>query len=99
MAKRKITVTVDEEIVDLIRSEGAENLSAVVNRALREYADRLDRRIGLRELLDEWDERLGPIPEEHLAWARAAFDELDGPVVDEITYSQLLERAAKDHVA
>jgi hypothetical protein len=34
MAKRKITVTVDEELVDLAHAFGEDKLSAVVNTAL-----------------------------------------------------------------
>ena len=41
MAKRKITVTVDEELVDLAHAFGEEKLSAVVNTAwLAEHVER-----------------------------------------------------------
>ena len=41
MAKRKITVTVDEELVDLAHAFGEEKLSVVVNAALAEHVERL----------------------------------------------------------
>ena len=43
MANRKITVTVDEELVDLAHAFGEEKLSAVVNTALAEHVERLGR--------------------------------------------------------
>ena len=34
MAKRKVTVTIDGELLDLLRDQGAENVSAAINEAL-----------------------------------------------------------------
>jgi Arc/MetJ family transcription regulator len=79
MVKRKITVTVDEEIVDEVRRfGGTQQLSAVVNDALAEHVENLARTEALREMLDAWEGELGPVSEEDTAKARAAFDELDG---------------------
>ncbi|MEA2901792.1 MAG: Post-segregation antitoxin CcdA [Actinomycetota bacterium] len=78
MAKRKITVTVDEAVVDEAQRLGIDNLSAVVNEALTAHVDRLARRAALRQLLDEWDAEMGPVSEAALAAAREAFDDLDG---------------------
>jgi post-segregation antitoxin (ccd killing protein) len=75
MAKRKITVTVDEELVDLAHALGEEKLSAVVNTALAEHVERLGRLATLRDLLDRWDAQAGPVPAEARADAAAAFDE------------------------
>lgn len=80
MAKRKITVTVDEEVVERARELGAPHLSAVVNEALAAHVDQLARRAALRELLDSWDDQLGPVSDEATAAAGRAFDELDGAV-------------------
>ncbi|MFD4433675.1 hypothetical protein [Nocardia sp. NPDC058497] len=77
MAKRKITVSVDEKVVELARELGDSHLSAVVNAALVEHVDRLSRRAALRDLLESCDRELGPIPDEDAAQARSAFDELD----------------------
>jgi hypothetical protein len=82
MAKRKITVTVDEELVDLVHAFGEEKLSAVVNTALAEHVERLGRLATLRHLLDRWEATAGPVPPEVRADAAAAFDEAgDGPSV------------------
>jgi Arc/MetJ family transcription regulator len=78
MAKRKITVTVDEEVVAQAQALGATTLSAVVNEALARHVDRLARRAALGDLLESWDRQLGPVSDADLAAARAAFDELDG---------------------
>ena len=72
MAKRKITVTVDEELVDLAHAFGEEKLSAVVNTALAEHVERLGRLATLRQLLDRWEAQAGPVPPEVQADAAAA---------------------------
>ena len=74
MAKRKITVTVDEELVDLARQFGEEKLSAVVNTALADHVERLGRLASLRELLDRWEAAAGPVSAEAQAEAAGAFD-------------------------
>lgn len=78
MGKRKVTVTVDESIVEQVRLLGDDNLSALVNAALGAHVERLARRAALGDLLDSWDEQLGPVPTAEADAARAAFDELDG---------------------
>lgn len=78
MAKRKITVTVDEQLVDLARRLGVETLSGVVNDALAAHVERLGRRAALGELLNAWDANLGPVSAEATASAGDAFDQLDG---------------------
>jgi post-segregation antitoxin (ccd killing protein) len=79
MAKRKITVTIDEEVVEQAQALGiGPSLSAVVNDALTAHVERLARLAALGELLDSWDERLGPVPDAATDTARHAFDELDG---------------------
>ena len=82
MAKRKITVTVDEEIVAQAQLLGVESLSSVVNDALAVHVERLARRRALGELLDSWDSTCGPPSEADTAAARAAFEELDGLAED-----------------
>lgn len=80
MAKRKITVTVDEELIDSVRGD-ERSLSAVVNAALGAEVARRERRAALTAMLDELDTRFGPVPDDVLAEAHAAFDELDTVVV------------------
>lgn len=78
MVKRKVTVTIDEDLVEVIRSQGADNLSSVVNDALLAHADRIGRSAALRDQLDHWDAQLGPVSAKASKQARDAFDQLDG---------------------
>lgn len=81
MAKRKITVTVDEGLVDTVQALGAESLSAVVNEALAHEVERRARAAALGRLLAEWDATYGPVAPEAAAAAAAAFDDLDAVAV------------------
>ena len=78
MAKRKVTVTIDSELLELLRDQGTENVSAAVNDALAEHAERVGRLAALRNQLDQWDAEFGPVSERAARAARQAFDELDG---------------------
>lgn len=82
MAKRKITVTVDEELVETAHALGADSLSSVVNSALEREVDRRARHAALGRLLAEWDEAHGPVDEDTVAWAAAQFDRVDGAADD-----------------
>ncbi len=77
MAKRKITVTVDAELVEELRA-GEEAMSAVVDQALAAHFERRARHAALGDLLAEWESRLGPVTEPVASAARVAFDEADG---------------------
>jgi hypothetical protein len=83
MAKRKITVTVDAELVDSVQALGAGSLSAVVNDALSHEVDRLARAAALGRLLAEWDEAFGPVSAAAAADAAAVFDDLDAVSVSD----------------
>jgi len=77
MAKRKITVTVDEDLVRTVQTLGSESLSSVVNAALASEVDRRARAAALERMLAEWDAAFGPVSDEAAAAASAAFDDLD----------------------
>ena len=77
MAKRKITVTVDEDLVESVQALGAESLSAVVNDALAAEVERRARAAALGRLLAEWDAAFGPVSGAAAAGAAAAFDDVD----------------------
>lgn len=77
MAKRKITVTVDDDLVEAVHSLGATSLSSVVNDALAREVERRARAAALDRLLVDWDATLGPVSAVAAAAARAAFDDLD----------------------
>jgi len=76
MSKTKITVTVDQELVDYIRSTKRTTISSVMNEALRHEVERLAHRDALGELLAEWERIAGPIPPEALAEANAIMADL-----------------------
>lgn len=67
-SKRKVTVTIDEELADALERAG--NVSAQLNEAgwaMVERQQRLDR---LESLLDELDESDGPLPDDPAEDAR-----------------------------
>lgn len=78
MAKRKITVTIDEDLLDALSELGAENVSSTMNIALRREVESRARNQALGELLDTWREQYGDLTDEERAEAQASFDELDG---------------------
>ncbi len=77
MPKKKISVTLDEELVELAAATGTP-VSTLINSALAEHLDRLARRASLGELLRHWDEVLGPVDETERDEVRSAFAEADG---------------------
>jgi hypothetical protein len=77
MAKRKVTVTVDEGLVEAVQTLGAESLSGVVNAALAAEVDRRARSAALGRLLAGWDEAFGVLPDQAVLDAAAAFEDLD----------------------
>ncbi|MGQ0466501.1 MAG: type II toxin-antitoxin system CcdA family antitoxin [Sporichthyaceae bacterium] len=79
MAKQKITVTVDEDLVEAVRAEGHATLSAVVNAALAREVDRRARHAALGRMLAEWEAAEGPVSAVDEAAAREAFAELETP--------------------
>lgn len=70
-------MTVDERTLERAQALGVQNLSAVVDEALAIHVERLARQAALRELLETWDCKVGPVAEADSIAARAAFDELD----------------------
>jgi hypothetical protein len=71
---RKISVTVDGELVDAVQGRvGARGVSGFVSRAIRHELEREE----LGEVLAELEEILGPADEEMLAEAAAAFDDAE----------------------
>lgn len=77
MGKRKITVTVDAELLDQIAMMGAGSVSSVVNEALVVEVERRARMTNLHRLLDRWDQQLGPVSAAVAGEAKEAFDDLD----------------------
>jgi hypothetical protein len=85
MAKRKVTVSIDEELVSAVQGLGRATLSGVINVALAAEVDRQSRAAALKRLLDQWDARFGPVSDAATDAARAAFDDVDAVAVLETT--------------
>jgi post-segregation antitoxin (ccd killing protein) len=77
MAKKKISVTVDEDLLEFAADTGTP-MSSLVNAALSEHLDRLARHAALGELLSSWDAAMGPIDDTERDDVRAAFADADG---------------------
>jgi hypothetical protein len=74
VATRKISVTVDEALVDAVQGRvGSRGVSGFVSRAIRHELEREE----LSELLAELEERLGPPDARFVADASAAFDRVE----------------------
>lgn len=59
--KRKVSISLDADLVDKFEAIGDGNLSARVNAALRKELEHELHLLALRELLDELAERDGPL--------------------------------------
>ncbi|MGH2771822.1 MAG: CopG family transcriptional regulator [Actinomycetota bacterium] len=76
MATRKISVSVEEDLVDAVNERvGPRGVSRFVARAIRHELEREE----LNELLAELEQVLGPPDERLVAEAAAAFDLLERP--------------------
>lgn len=74
MATRKISVTVEEDLVDALQSRvGARGVSRFVSGAIRHELERGE----LADLLADLESELGPADERLVAEAAAAFDQVE----------------------
>jgi Arc/MetJ family transcription regulator len=69
MKTTKVSVTIDADLLEEVKSYAGGNLSRYVNEALREQV----RSTRLRKLVAEHEAEFGPIPAELLAEAEAEF--------------------------
>lgn len=70
MPKQKLTLTLDSENVEHLRSlVGARSLSAAVDSAVQAYLARLRHLQAVDEWLVEMERAHGPIPTQSLEWA------------------------------
>jgi Arc/MetJ-type ribon-helix-helix transcriptional regulator len=53
MSKRRITLTLDEDVVEALRTVGGDSMSAVANDALREALERRAHQAAVLEWLEE----------------------------------------------
>ena len=76
MTTRKISVTVDDELVDAVKGRvGVRGVSSFVSRAIRHELEREE----LGELLAELEDVLGPADEQLVTEAARAFDGAQKP--------------------
>lgn len=78
MKKRRITLNLDEDVVEALKAIGGRSLSAVANDALREALEVEAHRRALSRWLDELDERYGAPTPEDFARADEILDEAAG---------------------
>lgn len=76
--KKRVTVNLDEDLVESLRELDAPSVSAAVNAAVRRAVEREAHRRALECWLDELDGRFGPPSDEDYAAARAVVDEAMG---------------------
>jgi hypothetical protein len=74
MRTTKISITIDTDLLEEIRTYAGRNLSRYINSALREQVRQEERNARLRELVEEDEATRGPIPAELLTEADAMFD-------------------------
>jgi hypothetical protein len=72
VAKRKVSITLDADLVEALETQGSESLSAEVNSALRAELARRRRQQALAQLLDHLAEERGSLdtPEDEAEIAR-----------------------------
>jgi hypothetical protein len=76
MAKEKVTLTLDGEQLEQLRSlVGARSLSAAVDNAVAAYLARLRHLAAVDEWLVELEREHGPVPNETLEWAAQLVDQ------------------------
>jgi antitoxin CcdA len=72
VAKRKVSITLDADLVEALEADGSTTLSAEVNSALRAEFTRRKRQQALADLLDRLADERGPLdtPEDEAEIAR-----------------------------
>lgn len=76
MAKEKVTLTLDSEQLDELRSlVGARSLSATVDNAVAAHLSKLRHLHAVDEWLAELERKHGPVPPETLEWAAQVIDQ------------------------
>ncbi len=83
MRKRRVTLSLDEDVVEALEAIGGRSLSATANDALRGAVAEAAHRMALSRWLDELDERHGPPTQEEHDRADDALDEALGLRRDE----------------
>jgi Arc/MetJ-type ribon-helix-helix transcriptional regulator len=74
MKKRRVTLNLDEDVVEALEAVGGRSMSSVANEALREALELAAHRAALREWLDELDAKHGAPSAEQQAAAKTLLD-------------------------
>ncbi|HEY3894035.1 MAG TPA: hypothetical protein VGL88_01570 [Pseudonocardiaceae bacterium] len=74
MKKRRVTLNLDEDLVEALEAIGGRSMSSVANDALREALELAAHRIALREWLDELDDKHGAPSADEMAAAKTLLD-------------------------
>lgn len=74
MKKRRVTLNLDEDVVEALEAVVGRSMSAVANEALREALELEAHRAALLEWLDELDEKHGSASDEQLTEADALLE-------------------------
>ncbi len=74
MKKRRVTLNLDEDVVEALEAAGGRSMSGVANDALREALAAAAHRAALLEWLDELDEEHGRASDEEIAAADTLLD-------------------------
>ncbi|MGH3908758.1 MAG: BrnA antitoxin family protein [Pseudonocardiaceae bacterium] len=82
MKKRRVTLNLDEDVVEALEAVGGRSMSSVANDALREALEVAAHRAALREWLDELDEKHGAPSPEELAAAKDLLDAVKQGAID-----------------
>lgn len=80
MKKRRITLNLDEDVVEALESIDASSISAAANGALRQAVAAAAHRAALLRWLDELDREHGAADAAGIAAVEALIDELEVPI-------------------
>lgn len=74
MKKRRVTLNLDEDVVEALEAVGGRSMSSVANDALRDALELAAHRVALSEWLDELDGKHGAPTAEQLAAAQVLLE-------------------------
>ncbi len=69
--KKRITISVDPEVVEIARGDVEAGRAPNVSAAIEDAVVSGERSRGLQEAIELWEEEFGPIGEEARQWAKA----------------------------
>ena len=82
MSKRRVTLNLDADVAEALKSVSGDSMSAVANEALREALASAAHRVALTAWLDELDAKYGAPTQEQLDQADAFLDSVERNELD-----------------